>query len=88
MLRGYGDHAQEEEDEGLGDGAQHLDHVADGRAGTLGDVFLHVVLHSEGAGHDAAGERTQQDKVRTSERRPNGSGTLIGAARLHSRHDG
>lgn len=62
VLCGNGDHAQEEEDEGLGDGAQHLDHVADGRAGTLGDVFLHVVLHGEGAGHDAAGERTQQDK--------------------------
>lgn len=58
MLRRYGDHPQEEEDEGLRDGAEHLDHVADGRAGTLGNIFLHVVLHGQGAGHDAAGGDT------------------------------
>lgn len=56
----YGDHPQEEEDEGLGDGAEHLDHVADGCAGTLGNIFLHVVLHGEGAGHDAAERHKEQ----------------------------
>lgn len=50
----YGDDPQEEEDEGLRDGAKHLDHVADGGAGTLGNVFLHIVLHGEGTSHNAA----------------------------------
>lgn len=54
MLGGHGDYAQEEEDEGLRDGGQHLNHVADGGARALGHVLLHVVLHGDGAGDDAA----------------------------------
>lgn len=57
MLRRHSNHAQEEEDEGLGNGGQHLDHVADGGAGPLGHVLLHVVLHGDGAGDDAAQRR-------------------------------
>lgn len=60
MLRCYGDNAQEEEDEGLGDGAKHLDHMADGCAGSLGNIFLHVVLHGQGTGHDAAEKHKAQ----------------------------
>lgn len=55
VLRRYGNDTQEEEDDGLGDGAQHLDHMADGGAGPLGHVLLHIVLHGDGAGDDAAG---------------------------------
>lgn len=55
VLGRYGNDTQEEEDDGLGDGAQHLDHVADGGAGSLRHVLLHVVLHGDGAGDDAAG---------------------------------
>lgn len=58
MFRCYRDDPEEEEDEGLGDAAQHLDHVADGRAGTLGNIFLHIVFHGEGTGDDAAEEHT------------------------------
>lgn len=54
MICCYGDDPQEEEDEGLGDGAEHLDHMANGSAGTLGDVFFHIVLHGERACHNAA----------------------------------
>lgn len=52
MLSRHGNHPQEEEDECLGDGAEHLDHVADGRAGSLGNVLLHVVLHGQSAAHN------------------------------------
>lgn len=52
MLGCHGDNTQEEEDERLGDGAEHLDHMADGCAGTLGNVLLYVVLHGQRAGHD------------------------------------
>lgn len=57
MLRRHSNHPQEKEDEGLGDGGQHLDHVADGGAGPLGHVLLHIVLHGYGAGDDAAQRR-------------------------------
>lgn len=56
VLRRDGDHAQEEENQRFRNGAQHLDHVADGGARALRDVFLHIVLHGEGARHDAADE--------------------------------
>lgn len=59
VLRCYCHDTQEEEDEGLGDGAQHLDNVADGGAGSLGYVLLHVVLHGDGTGYDAAGRETK-----------------------------
>lgn len=55
VLGRYGDDTQEEEDEGFGDGAQHLDNMADGGAGSLGDVLLHVVLHGDGACYKPAG---------------------------------
>lgn len=51
----YGNNTQEEEDEGLRDGAQHLDHVSDGCAGTLGNILLNIVLHGESTANDAAG---------------------------------
>ena len=54
----YRDNPEKEEDEGLGDGAKHLDHVANGCAGTLGNIFLHVVFHGEGTGNNAAGKHT------------------------------
>lgn len=55
VLGRYGDNTQEEEDEGFGDGTQHLDNMADGGAGSLGDVLLHVVLHGDGARNKSAG---------------------------------
>lgn len=55
MLGCYGNNTQEEEDEGFGDGGQHLDNVADGGAGSLGYILLHVVLHGYGACYNAAG---------------------------------
>lgn len=58
MLSCYRHHTQEEEDEGLGDGGQHLDNMADGGAGSLGYVLLHVVLHGYGTGYNAAGRET------------------------------
>lgn len=54
MVCCYGDNPQEEEDEGLRDGAKHLDYMADGCAGTLGNIFLYVILHGQGTGHNAA----------------------------------
>lgn len=51
----YGNNTQEEEDEGLWDGAEHLDHVSDGCAGTLRNVLLNIVLHGEGTANNAAG---------------------------------
>lgn len=50
----YSDNAEKKEDEGLWDGAKHFDRVADGCAGTLGNIFLHIVFHSDGADHNAA----------------------------------
>lgn len=61
VLRRYGDHTQEEEDEGLRDSGQHFDNMADGCAGPLGDVLLHVVLHGYGTGYNAAGSETPHD---------------------------
>jgi len=55
MFGCYGDDTQEEEDEGFRDGAEHLDHMSDGCTGTLGNVLLHIVLHGESTGYDAAG---------------------------------
>lgn len=55
VLGRYGDDTQEEEDEGFWDGAQHLDNMADGGAGSLGDVLLHVVLHGDGTRNKSAG---------------------------------
>lgn len=52
MLGRHGDDPQEEEDKRLGDGAEHLDHVVDGCAGTLGNILLYVVLHGQSAGHN------------------------------------
>lgn len=52
MLGRHGDNPQEEEDKRLGDGAEHLDHVADGGAGTLGNILLYVVLHGQSAAHN------------------------------------
>lgn len=52
MLSRHGDDPQEEEDKRLGDGAEHLDHLADGCAGTLGNILLYVVLHGQSAGHN------------------------------------
>lgn len=56
MVTCYGDDAQEEEDEGFGDGGQHLYDVTNGGAGSLGHVLLHIVLHGDGAHNDAVGE--------------------------------
>ncbi len=50
----YGDDPQEKEDQGLRDGAEHLHNMPDSCAGTLGNIFLHVVLHSEGTGNNTA----------------------------------
>lgn len=52
MLGRHGNNPQEEEDECLGDRAEHLDHVADGCAGSLGNVLLCVVLCDQSAGHN------------------------------------
>lgn len=49
----YGNHTQKEEDECLGDGCHHLDNVANGGAGSLRNILLHVVLHRYGACDDA-----------------------------------
>lgn len=52
VLCGDGHHSQEEEDEGLRDGRQHLDDVAYGGAGALGHILLHVVMHGQGTHHN------------------------------------
>ena len=51
----YGDDSQEEEDESFRDGGQHLDNVANGGAGSLRYILLHVELHGYGTCYNAAG---------------------------------
>lgn len=55
VLTRYGDDTQEEEDERFGDGGQHLDNVANGCAGSLGYILLHVELHGYGTCYNAGG---------------------------------
>lgn len=68
MVSGNGHHTQEEEDEGLSDGGQHLHNMPDGGAGSLRHVLLHVVLHGDGTCYDAAG-RANHTSVRLSYRK-------------------
>ena len=55
MITRYGDDAQEEEDESFGDGGQHLDDMANGGAGSLRYILLHVELHGDGTCDNAGG---------------------------------
>jgi len=51
----HGGHAQEDEDQGLADGAPHLQEVLDGGVGLVGDVGLHVGPHDRAARYQPAG---------------------------------
>lgn len=63
MLIGHGGQAQEDEDDGLGAGAEHLEEVDHRGPRVLTDVPLHVLLHRDAAEHDA---ENGKDRMRAS----------------------
>lgn len=81
MLGRHGDDPQEEEDKRLGDGAEHLDHVVDGCAGTLGNILLYVVLHGQSAGHNPRKQHYAKFLLFGTDAR------TIDRFKIHSRHD-
>lgn len=59
MFSCYGNDTQEEENECFWHSAKHFDNMTNSCAWALGHVFLHVVLHGQGTGHNAVNIRIQ-----------------------------